>query len=91
MHVQVSYTSAIDACASVGDAETAERLLGEMTQRGVRPNHRSFNAVMSAYAAAGRASEAIKVLGVSLCWGGRALFVPKWTGGDGSSVYLVCR
>ena len=61
---QVSYTTAIDACASVGDAETARRLLDEMAGRGVKPNHRSFNAVMSAYSKANQPNEAITLLGV---------------------------
>jgi len=60
----VSYTTAIDACASVGDYMCAMKLLQEMQQRGVRPNHRSFNAVMSAYGKAGQAQKAVSILSV---------------------------
>lgn len=61
----VSYTTAMDACASVGDIAKAQSLLSKMVEQGIQPNHRSFNAVMSAYGKAGKATEAIGVLGVS--------------------------
>ena len=40
-------------------------LLKEMRERGVKPNHRSFNAVMSAYGKAGQVQQAVSVLSVS--------------------------
>jgi pentatricopeptide repeat protein len=61
---QVSYTTAMDAAASNGKYEVVRGLLDEMVQLGIQPNHRSFNAVMSAYGRAGLANEAIDVLGV---------------------------
>lgn len=61
----MSYTTAIDACASVGDPIGAMELLREMKERGVQPNHRSFNAVMSAYGKVGYAHQAVSVLQVS--------------------------
>lgn len=60
----MSYTTAIDACASVGDALRARELLEEMRAQGVTPNHRSFNAIMSAFAKAGDPQQAIGMLGV---------------------------
>lgn len=61
----MSYTTAIDACASVGHYTCAMMLLKEMRERGVKPNHRSFNAVMSAYGKAGQVQQAVSVLSVS--------------------------